>query len=1388
MTKLTGAKYCCVVIGCLLAVGTAGAEVLVQPGDLAFGLSESDPNATLEQVRAGVAVGTWSTLSYTQATEFDNHGGILHNAAGNLLALNFGTSSTGGNVYNYSTNGDNGGEQIFDLNDVNPYGLAMSRIGGLGVGPNNQYISFYGYDTGRLYVLEYAEGTTGTGVGATITGGWQTDAFGTTFETQGTTWLDDSTVLVYIGSRTAGESYLYTVVFTGSSLGTPTLVATIYSDNGDDGIFTDVEYNPNVSPYVFCHYSTFVGGATENTLTILDPSGWSEVKQVTFNTTMDTGREIALGPDSYLYVSTYGPAISRINVASIAALTSDSDEPYYSTSGYAYNGIDVAFGELTGEGACCIDGECFVHTPGDCDTLGGEYQGDGVPCDAHTCDPSGVCCHSSNCSITTLFACETTGGVYLGDGGSCDPNPCLECSTILEAKVLGTGVDLELCQVVVSSTYDVTASASWASFHVQEQDYSAGITVFGSEATITEMLLSEGIVAGDIITIAGETDEYNGLFELSDPVFVSKEAVPFGDVEPVVVTAADMADGSPTAEMYESMLVKFECCTFVDTGTFSVDFAAYAVTDVTGAFEVWIGQSYNDLLGAEIPIDPVDLTGILAQYDFTAPYDSGYQLLLRGSVDVHEPGTCADLGACCVGIECSVVSLDECAALEGEYQGDGTSCDPYDPCNPTGACCVAGVCSIQTEADCSAMGGGYVGDFVPCDDPGDPGYFVCPQPCQNGDIALGLSHEEPLDTLEQIREGEKVGAWTQQEYLQSMAFDNFAAQLHNASGNLLGLNFGAEPLPGEEEPGGQLYNLATDGSNRSQELYRWDGTDPSDPLFETRIGGLSVNPANNLVAAWGFDWPYLFVLEYDAGTAIGTGTGASIGDEFINILINVRGGTQGTAWVDDDTVMTYNIAFDLATTILYKWDFDAAGGLYGAFTEADALAIPTLHAGDGSESTSMAYNPDVCDYIFCLHSTFITPDSFTTITVVDATTFSEVKQIDMSAVMDTGREIALGPDLRLYMTEYGSALTYLELDTDGDGDIDAADIDALDETYWYFLYGGGEFAIFPGLDVAFSTVSIGACCYDQTCLIQTQAVCETGGGVYQGDDTGCVPSPCLLCTSIPAAKALGTGVQVALCEIVVNNTTDMVNSENSMSFHAQEADYSGGITIYGSNEDIEAILDSVVLGDVITIQGTTDEANGVFELNGYVGPLALVEDLGPADPSVTPIIVTPADFADLSPTAEALESMLVKVNCVVFVDSGGVFARDNYDATDGATTFTVRVPTDLHPLVGTLIPTGQVNVAGIFSQYDFTDPYDSGYQLLPRMVSDITECSFLVGDCNCDGVVDFFDIDAFVLAITNPAAYAATYPSCDILTADTNGDGVVDFFDIDSFVALIVGG
>ena len=62
------------------------------------------------------------------------------------------------------------------------------------------------------------------------------------------------------------------------------------------------------------------------------------------------------------------------------------------------------------------------------------------------------------------------------------------------------------------------------------------------------------------------------------------------------------------------------------------------------------------------------------------------------------------------------------------------------------------------------------------------------------------------------------------------------------------------------------------------------------------------------------------------------------------------------------------------------------------------------------------------------------------------------------------------------------------------------------------------------------------------------------------------------------------------------------------------------------------------------------------------------------------------------------------------------------------------------------------------------------------------------GDLNCDGLINAFDIDPFVLALTDPGAYGSAYPGCNPMLADVNGDGTVNAFDIDPFVLVLTGG
>ena len=60
------------------------------------------------------------------------------------------------------------------------------------------------------------------------------------------------------------------------------------------------------------------------------------------------------------------------------------------------------------------------------------------------------------------------------------------------------------------------------------------------------------------------------------------------------------------------------------------------------------------------------------------------------------------------------------------------------------------------------------------------------------------------------------------------------------------------------------------------------------------------------------------------------------------------------------------------------------------------------------------------------------------------------------------------------------------------------------------------------------------------------------------------------------------------------------------------------------------------------------------------------------------------------------------------------------------------------------------------------------------------------GDLNCDGVVNFMDINPFVVALIGEAAYEALYPNCEWLRADCDHDGIVEFGDINPFVALLL--
>ncbi len=283
----------------------------------------------------------------------------------------------------------------------------------------------------------------------------------------------------------------------------------------------------------------------------------------------------------------------------------------------------------------------------------------------------------------------------------------------------------------------------------------------------------------------------------------------------------------------------------------------------------------------------------------------------------------------------------------------------------------------------------------------------------------------------------------------------------------------------------------------------------------------------------------------------------------------------------------------------------------------------------------------------------------------------------------------------------------------------------------------GEYDPVNGTDTAGITNAqlTGACCNGPTCSQAFYGACDTPAeGFYRGTNVPCTPNPCVLpCGDIQndVTPPAPVGSEVQVCSVIITNVIDSISSATTKGIHAQ--DFSGpagaerGVTLVGGTADVDAILAGAALGDSVDIEGVTSDFNGLRQLsNSATFSLRLVANNGPAV-LPTPVLITCADLATGSLTAEAYESVLVKLDCVAFTDGDGVAAfagSMNYTVTDGTNSCTVRIPTTAINGVGTLIPTDAVSVTAILSQYDSSTPYDGGYQLLLMdIVADIGAAS-----------------------------------------------------------------
>jgi len=182
--------------------------------------------------------------------------------------------------------------------------------------------------------------------------------------------------------------------------------------------------------------------------------------------------------------------------------------------------------------------------------------------------------------------------------------------------------------------------------------------------------------------------------------------------------------------------------------------------------------------------------------------------------------------------------------------------------------------------------------------------------------------------------------------------------------------------------------------------------------------------------------------------------------------------------------------------------------------------------------------------------------------------------------------------------------------------------------------------------------------------------------------------------TIAEARALPLGTTVTVRGVVTNG------SELGAIRYLQDA--TAGIAAYSYS------MGTVKRGDSITVTGVLKNYNYLLELD----PVNSFTVLAEGKPLPEPQVITPNQMG------ESYEAEIVRINQALFSSAGGTFAGNtNYTVTSGGESTQIRI-NNSSPLVGEIIPSGEVDLIGICSQFSYSSS-TSGYQLLLRDLDDI---------------------------------------------------------------------
>lgn len=330
-----------------------------------------------------------------------------------------------------------------------------------------------------------------------------------------------------------------------------------------------------------------------------------------------------------------GDVISLFNASGnlVTSLTYTSSFPYL--AGYSMQLRDMSY-PVNEDTSWCLPDAQWVGSAGDF----------GTPGEATDCAGPSIPTELTLCEIRTIDACGTS----------------LEYG--VHALTRGVVTHVDVCRRNVYVEADGCAAL-----------------VYGNSCTNNMQNETRPPAVGDSVSIEGNVTAYNGLIEFSDatpvPVVLTYLAASVAPADEPILTVADLdihVDDC-TVDAYESRHIMLENVTFPQgdgVATFAAVDSNYWVIsgNDTTIFRV---DDCSDLVGELIPDEPVNLHGVLGQYDFTSCYCSGWQV----QSGRHEAFTSAQI-PCTVPIQVTNYLNTGTGNVDLTWQpGLGQLCDCY---------------------------------------------------------------------------------------------------------------------------------------------------------------------------------------------------------------------------------------------------------------------------------------------------------------------------------------------------------------------------------------------------------------------------------------------------------------------------------------------------------------------------------------------------------------------------------------------------------------------------------------------------------------------------------------------------------------------------------------